>query len=64
MSLKERELGLDRNYSEKLTTVISNRQLLALRKAEDDFRQMLIERLKGRRDQQERLNNRKLRNNY
>jgi hypothetical protein len=61
--LKEQEVALEREYSEKLTKVISSKQLLALRKAENDFRQMLIERLKERRGQQEQMNNRRLRNN-
>ncbi|MFQ3213635.1 MAG: hypothetical protein ACJAT1_000767 [Marivirga sp.] len=64
LSLKEREVALEREYAQKLTTVISNKQLLALKKAEDDFRQMLIERLKERQGQQEQMKNRRLRNNY
>ncbi len=63
LSLKERELSLDRSYTERLNTVITNRQLIALRKAEDDFRKMLLERLKERSEQRERLYNKRQRQN-
>ncbi len=63
LRLKEQELELDRKYTDRLSTVITNRQLLALRKAEDDFRKMLLQRLRDRRDQQDRLNNRRQRSN-
>lgn len=58
LKLKERELQLDRKYTERMNTVISNRQLIALRQAEIDFRKILLERLKERRDSQERFQNR------
>ncbi|GAA0891292.1 hypothetical protein GCM10009122_09710 [Fulvivirga kasyanovii] len=58
LELKERQLNIDRTYAERLTRVISTQQLLQLRKAEDDFRRMLLERLERRRDQRERINNR------
>lgn len=64
LELKERQLALDKLYSERLNTVITTRQILQLRKAEEDFRQMLMERLERRRDARERLNRRDdLRNN-
>ncbi len=50
MQIKEREVMLDRTYNERLVNVISNRQLLELRKAEQDFRRMLMERLQRRQD--------------
>lgn len=50
MQIKEREVVLDRNFNERLANVISNRQLLELRKAEQDFRRMLLERLQRRQD--------------
>ncbi|SHJ51804.1 hypothetical protein SAMN04488028_101374 [Reichenbachiella agariperforans] len=52
--LKERQLQIERNYSERLLTVITNRQLLQLRAAEDDFRKMLLQRLEQRSSQMER----------
>jgi len=63
LALKEKELDLDKQYTKRLNTVISNRQLIALRKAEDDFRKMLLERLQERREHRERLNNRRQRRN-
>ena len=59
MKMKEQQLGMEKAYSERLTQIITNRQLLALRKAEDDFRRMLLERLEKRREMQQRLQNRK-----
>lgn len=59
LKLKERQLMLDKQYSERLTQVISSRQLLALRKAEDDFRRMLLERLERRREMQQRMQRRR-----
>ncbi len=59
MKMKEQQLGLEKTYSERLTQIITSRQLLALRKAEDDFRRMLLERLEKRREMQQRLQNRK-----
>jgi hypothetical protein len=56
--LKERQLALDKTYTEKLSTVISNNQILALRKAEEDFKQMIIRRLEQRRDNRDRMDRR------
>lgn len=50
---KERQLQIDRVYSERLNQVITNRQILQLRAAEDDFRKMLLERLQQRSNQME-----------
>lgn len=58
MQLKERELNIDRNYSERLTKVISSRQMLELRKAEQDFKRMLLDRLQQRDANRERMNQR------
>jgi hypothetical protein len=58
MQLKERELNIDRNYNDRLTKVISSRQMLELRKAEQDFKRMLLERLQKRDVDRERLNQR------
>jgi Spy/CpxP family protein refolding chaperone len=55
--LKEKQLELDKTYSGRLTGVITSTQLLKLRKAEEDFRKMLMERLEHRRDKGRRLNN-------
>ncbi|UXP30888.1 hypothetical protein N6H18_11045 [Reichenbachiella agarivorans] len=52
--LKERQLQIDKSYSERLNTVITNRQLLQLRTAEEDFRNMLLQRLEQRSNQIDR----------
>jgi hypothetical protein len=54
MDIKERQLHLEKIYSDRLTEVISNRQMLSLRKAEEDFRKMIIQRLEERKRQQMR----------
>lgn len=53
--LKEQQLELDKKYTDKLATVISNQQILLLRKAEDDFKQMIIKRLENRKEGRERI---------
>ena len=64
LELKERQLLLEKAYAEKFNTVITSRQILLLRKAEDDFRQMLLERLEHRREQRDRMQRREdLKNN-
>jgi hypothetical protein len=55
LQLKERQLHLEKIYSEKFNTVITSRQILLLRKAEDDFRQMLLDRLEHRKEQRDRM---------
>ncbi len=64
LELKERQLALERNYTERLNGVITTQQILQLRRAEDDFRQMLLQRIERRREQRDRLQRREdLRNN-
>ena len=58
LELKERQLELDKNYTDKLGTVITNNQILLLRKAEDDFKQMIIKRLENRKENRERMDRR------
>jgi hypothetical protein len=52
MDIKERQLQLEKTYSQRLNQVISTRQILSLRKAEEDFRRMIIQRLEDRKRQQ------------
>lgn len=54
LRLKERELNLERDYSGRLREVISAQQMLNLRKAEGDFRNMVMQQLQQRRDMQQR----------
>jgi len=63
---KERQLELEKSYSDRMLKVISSRQLLSLKKAEEDFKDMLLKRLQQQRNQkkrhrqmQERLDNRR-----
>ena len=50
--VKQKELDLDREYSQKLAKIVNSRQLLGLKNAEDDFRRMLVKQLERRRAQQ------------
>ncbi|XOV95118.1 MAG: hypothetical protein ACFHWX_10485 [Bacteroidota bacterium] len=52
LEIKERMINLDKQYSDRMLTVINNRQLLRLREAENDFRQELMRRLRQQRDMQ------------
>jgi hypothetical protein len=54
LDIKERQLQLEKTYSNRLTDVISTKQMLSLRKAEEDFRKMIIQRLEERKRQQMR----------
>ncbi len=50
--LKQRELSLEKTYSDRLMEVITARQLMSLRQAETDFRDELIRRIQQRNDSQ------------
>jgi len=52
MEEKQRQLNLENKYSEKMLGVINARQMMALRKAEDDFRKMILNRIEQRQRQQ------------
>ena len=58
LELKQRELDLERNYSQKLLDVITARQMVSLKKAEGEFRDILIRRIqqqKMRRHQRDQI---------
>ena len=59
MKIKEQQLALEKKYADRLGSIISNRQLLALRTAEDDFRTMLLQRLEKRREMPRRMQRRR-----
>lgn len=63
MKVKERQLELERTYAERMQQVISTQQLLSLRKAEDDFREMLMQRIRDQQRQREQMQNDRMRNN-
>lgn len=55
--LKQRELNLEKDYSGRIINVISVQQMLNLRKAEQDFRQLILNQLQQRRALQQRKEN-------
>jgi hypothetical protein len=57
LKVKQRELDLEKDYSGRLMKVISAQQMLNLRKAEQDFRAMVINQIQQRRMQQQRKEN-------
>ncbi|GAB4243830.1 MAG: hypothetical protein Tsb0034_21830 [Ekhidna sp.] len=61
-AVKEQQLKLERDYSERILKVISTRQLNNLRKAENDFKEMLLRRIRAQqmKRQQQRRNNDRL----
>jgi hypothetical protein len=54
LELKQRELDLEKTYSERLLKVITAQQILNLRKAEGDFHQMIRDQIQQRRLMQQR----------
>jgi hypothetical protein len=48
MEVKERELSLEKTYADRLLQVIDSRQLVQLRRAEDDFRKMILRKIQER----------------
>lgn len=52
MKYKQEKVNLENKYATMLNEVISAKQLVALRKAEDDFRAMILNRLEQRKRQQ------------
>ncbi len=57
LQLKQKELNLEKDYSGRIMNVITAQQLLNLRKAEQDFRQYIINELSRRRALQQRKEN-------
>ena len=64
---KQEELNLEKDFSSRLLTVISSKQLVSLRQAEQDFRRILLEQINRRKNnnvnqrriQEERLRQRR-----
>jgi len=54
IELKQKEASLEKVYSDRLMKVISAQQLMALKRAEVEFRNELIRRIQQRRDTQMR----------
>ena len=57
LQLKQKELDLEKDYSGRILNVITAQQLLNLRKAEQDFRQLILNQLQQRRALQQRKEN-------
>ena len=57
IKVKQDELNLEKEYSAKMMNVITAQQMLNLRKAEHDFRNIIINMLNNRRLQQQRKEN-------
>ena len=60
--VKEQQLDLEKEYSKRILNVITTRQLNNLRKAESDFKEMLVKRIRAQqmkqRQQRQRNNDR------
>jgi len=56
-TIKQKELDLEKEYSGKILQIITPQQLLSLKKAEQDFRQLILDQLQQRRLQQQRREN-------
>ena len=53
IEMKQKELNLEKEYSGRLTEVISTQQLFKLKNAEKDFQQMLLKRIQDQRLRQD-----------
>jgi len=53
MEMKQKELNLEKEYSNRLTEVISTQQLFRLKNAEKDFQQMILKRIQNQRQRQD-----------
>jgi hypothetical protein len=57
LRLRQRELDLERDYSDRMLRIISAQQILNLRNAEREFQRMIIDQLQQRRILQQRREN-------
>ena len=62
LEVKQKELNLEKDYSGRMLKVISAQQVLGLRKAETEFRELVINQLQQRRLNQQRRENFRERN--
>ncbi|MEM9325534.1 MAG: hypothetical protein AAGA85_07755 [Bacteroidota bacterium] len=58
LKVREQRLNLERDYSDRMRKVISDRQLLNLRRAEEDFKQMLLQRMQERQERAQQIRER------
>ncbi len=59
MQVKEQSLKLEKDYSQRLLEVINNRQLLSLRKAENDFKAMILKRIQAQQQKRQQMQDRR-----
>ncbi|MEQ9466511.1 MAG: hypothetical protein RLN88_03815 [Ekhidna sp.] len=52
--VKERQLKLEQEYADRILKVITTRQLNNLRKAENDFKEMLLKRIRAQQMQRQK----------
>jgi len=57
LDVKQKELNLEKDYSGRLLKVVSAQQVMNLRKAEQGFRELIINQLQQRRTMQQRREN-------
>jgi hypothetical protein len=57
LEVKQKELNLEKDYSGRLMKVITAQQVLNLRKAEQEFRELVMQQLQQRRMNQQRKEN-------
>lgn len=62
LKVKQSELDLEKDYSNRILNVITPQKLMALRKAEQDFRVMVLRQIQNRQLQQQRRQDIKDRN--
>lgn len=53
LQIKEKSLDLEKNYSDRMLNIITADQIISLRKAESDFRRMVLEQIQKRRAQRQ-----------
>ena len=54
LKLKQEELNMEKDYSRKIMDVVPAHKLMALKKAEDDFRRLVLQQIQQRQIQQQR----------
>ena len=62
MKTKEQSLHLEKNYSDRMLKVINSRQMLSLRKAENDFKAMILRRIQEQRQKRQHMQDNRQRN--
>lgn len=58
LQAKEQTVQLEKQYSERFLEVINSRQLMSLRKAEDDFKAMVLSRLRDQQQKRQQMRDR------